>query len=156
MAGGQQTTDRPGIFGALNALVGDGRAGLGKRLDKLFAKDAQWRGSHPVNELAGTGAIARQVFEPLFNAFAGLERRDLIFVGGTYEGRDYVAAVGHYCGTWRRPWLTIPATGKTAYLRYGEVYEVRDGRVVQANALWDVLDLIRQAGFWPIAPSLGL
>jgi predicted ester cyclase len=105
--------------------------------------------------MAGIDAISHRVFEPLFDAFPDLERRDLIFVGGSHEGRNYLAAVGHYCGTFRRDWLTIPATGQVAYLRYGEVYEIRDGRIVQANALWDVLDLVRQAGFWPIAPSLG-
>ena len=26
---------------------------------------------------------------------------------------------------------------------------------MQSNCLWDVLDVIRQAGFWPLAPSLG-
>ena len=32
---------------------------------------------------------------------------------------------------------------------------MRDGRIVQTNCLWDVLDVIRQSGFWPLAPSLG-
>ena len=63
--------------------------------------------------------------------------------------------VGHYCGTFREDWLTIPATGRPVYIRYGEVHEVRDGRIVQSNCLWDILDVIRQAGFWPLAPSLG-
>jgi predicted ester cyclase len=155
MMQGAQLVERKKIFEALNVLAGSGAKKLESSLGSLFAPDAQWRGSHPLNAVAGTQAIARSVYGPLFDAFPDLERRDLIFVGGTYEGRDYIAAVGHYCGTWRRDWLTIPATGEPAYLRYGEVYEIRDGRIVQANALWDILDLIRQAGFWPIAPSLG-
>ncbi len=156
MRGDVENGVRRRIFEGLNALAGDGQARLPAHMETLFPDTALWRGSHPVNEIAGAAAIARHVFEPLFHAFPDLERRDLIFVGGSYEGRDYVAAVGHYCGTFRRDWLTIPASGQTAYLRYGEVYEIRDGRIVQANALWDILDLIRQAGFWPIAPSLGL
>ena len=84
-----------------------------------------------------------------------LERRDEILVGGGYEGRDYVAAVGHYCGTFRGDWLRIPATGQPVFLRYGEVHRVEEERIVESNCLWDVLDLIRQAGFWPLAPSQG-
>ena len=30
-----------------------------------------------------------------------------------------------------------------------------DGKIVQSSVLLDVLDFIRQAGFWPLAPSLG-
>jgi hypothetical protein len=99
--------------------------------------------------------VEARVWAPLIRSFPDLERRDVILVGGSYEGRDYVAMVGHYCGTFREDWLTIPATGRPIYIRYGEVHEVRDGAIVQSNCLWDVLDVIRQAGFWPIAPSLG-
>jgi predicted ester cyclase len=33
---------------------------------------------------------------------------------------------------------------------------VRDGRITHSTVLLDVLDAIRQAGFWPVAPSLGV
>ena len=121
----------------------------------LYAPGAQWRGSHPINELAGPDAIAA-AWQALLTAFPDLERRDLIVIGGQYEGRDYVAMVGHYCGTFRRDWLGIPATGAPVFIRYGEVHQVVDGRIVQSNCLWDVLNVIRQAGFWPLAPSLGV
>jgi predicted ester cyclase len=116
---------------------------------------AQWRMAHPIDEVTTSAAALQQVWLPLKHALPDLERRDLIFVGGSYEDRTYVAAVGHYCGTFRNGWLGIPATGRPVYLRYGEVYQIEDGRIVQANCLWDILDLMRQAGFWPIAPSLG-
>jgi predicted ester cyclase len=41
------------------------------------------------------------------------------------------------------------------YLRYGEVHRVVDGKIAQSTVLVDVMDAIRQAGFWPIAPSTG-
>jgi predicted ester cyclase len=121
----------------------------------LCAPGIQWRGSHPMNELRGVEAVMARALRPLKTAFPDLERRDLIVVGGRYEGRDYVAMVGHYCGTFQSDWLGIPAHGKPVFLRYGEVHQVADGRIVQSNCLWDVLDLIRQAGFWPLAPSMG-
>jgi hypothetical protein len=49
----------------------------------------------------------------------------------------------------REVWLTISATRRPIYIRYGEVHEVSDGAIVQSNCLWDVLDVM------PIAPSLG-
>jgi predicted ester cyclase len=125
-------------------------------LERLCAPDLHWRGSHPMNEHHGSEAVAAQIWTPLKTALPDLERRDLIVVGGQFEGRDYVATMGHYCGTFRCDWLGIPATGRPVYLRYGEVHQVADGRIVQSNCLWDVLDLIRQAGLWPIAPSLGV
>ncbi|WBU55704.1 ester cyclase [Paracoccus sediminicola] len=128
---------------------------LPELLGTLYAPEAHWRGSHPMNEMTGPEAIAAQVWAPLRHSFPDLERRDLIVVGGQYEGRDYVAMMGHYCGSFRHDWLGIPATGGAAYLRYGEVHQIAHGRIVQSSCLWDVLDLIRQAGFWPLAPSLG-
>ena len=124
-------------------------------LDRLYAPDAEWRGAHPLNGKRGAAAIADEVWLPLRCAFPDLERRDLILLGGSYVGRDYVAMVGHYCGTFRADWLTIPATGRPVFIRYGEVHQIVAGRIVQSNCLWDVLDVIRQAGFWPLAPSLG-
>jgi len=128
---------------------------LGRRLSGLYHEGARWRGSHPLNEMVGLDAIEANVWRPLLRSFPDLERRDLIFCGGSYEDRDYVAAMGHYCGTFRKDWLTIPATGRPIYLRYGEVHRIEDGKVLESTCLWDLLDVIRQAGFWPIAPSLG-
>jgi predicted ester cyclase len=144
------------IADALCALAEAPLSNVEGLLDGLCAPGLQWRGSHPLNELGGPAAVAAQVWKPLKTALPDVERRDLIVVGGRYQGRDYVAMVGHYCGTFREDWLGIPATGRPVYLRYGEVHQVEAGRIVQSNCLWDVLDLIRQAGFWPIAPSLGV
>ena len=84
-----------------------------------------------------------------------LERRDEILIGGAFDGRDYVGAVGHLCGTFKSPWLGIAPTGGTMYLRYGEYHRMAGGKVDQSTVLFDVLDFIRQAGIWPLAPMLG-
>jgi predicted ester cyclase len=144
------------LHAGLAQLAEAGPGGAAAVLAGLYAGDAEWRGAHPLNQARGVEAIAATVWEPLLAAMSDLERRDLIVAGGEYQGRDYVATVGHYCGTFRGDWLGIPATGHSVYLRYGEVHEVRGGRIVQSSCLWDILDLIRQAGLWPLAPSLGV
>jgi predicted ester cyclase len=141
---------------ALAALAEATPATLRGRLEAAYHPDAEWRGSHPMNELRGIDAIEATAWRPLLASFPDLERRDVILLAGHSFGTDIVGAVGHYCGTFRRDWLGIPATGRTMYLRYGEMHVMRDGRIAQSTVLIDVLDAMRQAGFWPVAPSLGV
>lgn len=143
------------LHAGLATLCDAGVEGLNAQAEALFHPEVEVRAAHPINEGKGLEFLKTSLWKPLLTAFPDLERRDLIVMGGRYEGRDYVAMMGHYCGTFREDWLTIPATGRPVFIRYGEVHEVRDGRIIQTNCLWDVLDVIRQAGFWPIAPSLG-
>ncbi len=111
---------------------------MSEALSQIYANDAEWRGSHPFNEMEGVDAVAANVWQPLLRAFPDLERRDDLFVAGLYEDRHYVAACGHYLGTFKQDWLGIPATGQPVFIRYGEVHEVRDGKIVQSTCLWDV------------------
>ncbi len=130
---------------------------LDEALRQVAAEDCEWRAAHPMNEMVGLAEALRRIWLPLKAAFPDLERRDLVFLGGTYLGRIYLAAVGHYFGTMRGDWFGVPATGKTVQLRFGEIWQIGpDGRAVQANLLWDVIDVMRQAGVNPLAPSLGV
>lgn len=144
------------LYPQLKALADAPPAQLRSCLESLYTSDANWRGSHPLNALQGIEAIATTVWDPLHRALPDMERRDEIFMAGHFEGKDFVGAMGHFCGTFEQPWLGIPASGKSLFLRYGEVHEVENGRIVQSSCLWDVLDVMRQAGFWPVAPSTGL
>jgi hypothetical protein len=147
---------RASVHRRLNAVAEAPVSQLDAALDALAQRDATWRVAHPINALAGNPAAAANAYGPLKVAMPDLERRDVIFVGGAYQGRTYLAAVGHYCGTMRKSWLGIPATHRPTYLRYGEVYQIdAEGRVVVASLLWDVLDVMRQAGVWPLGPALG-
>jgi len=153
--GGDHLANKRFVRRALGALAEASPATLPARLRDAYHPDAEWRGSHPMNEVRGVDAMAEVVWGPLLRSFPDLERRDTILIGGHWNGHDFVGTVGHYCGTFREDWLTIPATGRPIYLRYGEVHRVEEGRISQSTVLIDVLDVIRQAGFWPLAPSLG-
>jgi hypothetical protein len=67
-----------------------------RQLAQAYHPDAQWRGSHPWNEAQGVQAIGAVFWQPLLQAFPDLERRDSLLIGGHYQGRDYVGAVGHF------------------------------------------------------------
>ena len=153
------------LYPALADLAGMGADGMNERLSAIYAPNGSWRGSAPLDEASGIEGIAETVWRPLFRAFPDLERRDSIFVAGPSRhdpertGADRpmrVAAMGHLCGTFREPWLGIAPTGGAVFIRYGEVHEIgREGLIERTTMLLDVMDVIRQAGFWPIAPSPG-
>lgn len=148
--------DKQRVKTLLDAVANAAPDALRRRLEAAYHPDAHWRGSHPLNELRGVDAIEEKAWRPLLTALPDLERRDDLLIGGRYQGRNYVGMVGHYAGAFERDWLDIPATGQLAYLRYGEFHQLEDGKIVQSTVLLDLLDLMRQAGFWPLPPSLGL
>ena len=141
------------------------------------ARDASWFVSHPLNELVGPAAVAEQFYAPLQAAFPDLERRADLFFGGEWispppgvvghappelRGEGWWATTtGHYLGTFKQPWLGIPATGEPAALRFGEFYRWERqadgvGRITEARVLLDIVDLARQAGRRILPPSSGL
>ena len=139
----------------MDALAASTPETVGARLAEAYHPQAQWRGSHPWNELQGLAAIEQQFWRPFLHSFPDLERRDSLLIGGSYEGRDYVGAVGHLAARFRRDWQGIPATDQVVYWRYGEFHQMQDGRIIQSTVLLDVLDVIGQTGHWPLPPSRG-
>lgn len=119
-----------------------------------------WHGPHPIGGLHGLEAVSRRFWRPLKHAFPDLERRDDILIGGSdglTGGADgeWVAATGHFVGSWQRDWLGLPATGRLAYLRFGEFHRIEGGRVAESRVLLDLPDLMRQSGCNPLPSSSG-
>ena len=163
------------VWRLLQRLPGDQ---MGVALREQVAADAQWHIFHPINELKGRQAVAEQFYGPLQAAFPDLERRiDLYFAGlwnspakgeigfspPDVRGEGlWATAMGHYIGTFKQPWLGIPATGEPAVLRFGEFYRWQalpnglGGQIVEARVLLDIVDLARQAGRHLLPPSRGL
>ncbi len=140
----------------MHRIVERGVPALVDGLADIYLPGAVWRGSHPIDELAGVEAIAATFWTPLLGAIPDLERREQLLIGGTYDGIDIVAGYGTLTGIFRRDWLGIPATGRTVNIRYSEAHEFAGDRIARTTMLVDLLDLMRQAQVWPIAPSLGL
>ena len=132
-------------------------AGVRAALGSLCAPDVLFRFCHPFGDLTGVEAFYDAVYAGLFKAWPDLERRDTIVIAGPDEfGNDWVGAGGYYTGVFTAPWLDIPPTGHQVTLRFHEFYRFVDGKVVEVQALWDIPEVMMQAGAWPMAPSLGL
>ncbi|MEM6543729.1 MAG: ester cyclase [Pseudomonadota bacterium] len=122
----------------------------------LFARDSEIKLSHPLGEFRGVDPLVNGVYRDLNQAFPDLERRDTIVMAGTSaEKHAWIGCCGYYTGTFSQPWLEIPATGHIASLRYHEFFRIAENRVQEVQAIWDIPELMMQAGVWPMGPSLG-
>ena len=125
-------------------------------LTAAFAPDAVIRLCHPLGEVAGPAALYDRAFAPLLTAMPDLERRDMIVLAGTTPGgQDWVGCMGNYMGTFLAPFLGIRPTGHLAHMRYHEYFRLEGGKIVEMQAIWDIPELMMQAGVWPMAPQLG-
>lgn len=110
----------------------------------------------PFEDMAGAEELFARALLPLSGALPDLERRDTIVMAGpTPDGVQWVGCCGYYTGTFQRAWLDIPPTGHQVAMRFHEFYRFEEGRVVEVQALWDIPELMLQAGSWPMAPALG-
>ncbi len=133
----------------------DGKA-VRAALHAVMAPGVQVHMCHPFGDLTGADAFFDGVMAPLQTAMPDVERRDWIVMAGPDDhGYDWIGCAGHYVGTFLRPFLDIPMTGHLAHMRFHEFYRVAGGRVVEVQAIWDIPELMMQAGAWPMAPSLG-
>lgn len=124
-------------------------------IEALIAPDAVLHMCHPFGDVNGPDGLW-SVLSPLLAAMPDLERRDMIVIAGTTPaGQDWVGTCGNYMGTFTAPWLGIAPTGHLAHMRYHEFFRFEGGRVVEMQAIWDIPELMMQAGVWPMAAQLG-
>jgi predicted ester cyclase len=125
-------------------------------LSVLLTEDAVFRLAHPLGEGLGADALYDRAYRALFAAWPDLERRDTIVIAGQdADGADWVGCCGYYTGTFAHPWLDIPPTGHQVAMRFHEFYRVERGKVAEIQAIWDIPEVMMQAGAWPMGPSLG-
>ena len=131
-------------------------AALRAALAKVAAPDALFRLAHPFGDMVGPAAFHDGALAVLKAAWPDVERRDwLVMSGSDDEGADWVGCGGHFVGTFAAPFLDIPPTGHLAHMRFHEFYRLENGRVTGYQALWDIPEVMMQAGAWSMVPSLG-
>lgn len=149
-------TENKALIAPLRAAMYDfSEEGVRAALEAVAGK-ALFRHCHPFGNIEGAGAFYDTALAPLARALPDLERRDWIVMAGPDErGNEWVGCGGHYMGTFMHPWMDIPPTGHIATMRFHEFYRIENGKVVEFQAIWDIPEVMMQAGAWPLAPSLG-
>ena len=99
-------------------------------------------------------------YVPLFRnalttAFPDLGRRTEILVGSETDGADWVGTYGQYLGRFRLPWGGIAPSHRLASLRFGELWRVDGDRITECYMFLDMMDLLHQAGIFPVGRGLG-
>ncbi|MFT5193739.1 MAG: putative ester cyclase, partial [Candidatus Promineifilaceae bacterium] len=101
---------------------------------------------------------------PMFHSFPDLKIKPYIFMGGTDGGEsiigsnhkeEWVSGCGYLTGTFAQDWLGIPATGKKTNINFGQFYHLREGKIVESYVMYDILSVMRQAGFQVLPPAPG-
>ena len=146
-----------GRLDVLRAAQYDGdEAAMRAALDKVAAPDSMFRLAHPFGDMTGPQDFYDGALATLKAAWPDVERRDwLVMAGSDDAGADWVGCGGHFVGTFTAPFLDIPPTGHLAHMRFHEFYRFTDGKVTEYQALWDIPEVMMQAGAWPMVRSLG-
>ena len=126
--------------------------------------DVSWNGSAPIDQLVGVDALIADFWEPLLRAFPDMRHAPDIFMGGIEDGasryagdigEQWVSGCGHLIGTFVEDWLGIPASGKKTHMAFGQFYVMRDGKIAESYVMFDIVSVMRQAGFDVLPPSPG-
>lgn len=131
---------------------------LASRIRALVPSNATWHLSAPFPDCHGPEELIDGFLLPLRRAITACHRRDLMVIGGQNRrevGGQWVAAVTHYVGTFSAPLGGLQPSGKLAFLRSGEFYQVEDGRIVRSHLIIDLPDLALQSGRMPLPWELG-
>lgn len=143
------------VIDLMQALTSAPQHDLPEVIGEGYHPNAAVNVTHPINELTGAQAALAALWLPLRHALPDAERRDDIVLGGRYRDVDWVGCLGHFVGTFANDWLGIPATENVVAVRYAEAHRLTEGRIAESYVFIDWIDLMRQAGYFPLAPSLG-
>lgn len=141
-------------FQQLNRTLGPSLLGGAASLDGL-ALDHVLYGFAPVNEVHGVEGYQAQVLNPLRASFPQGEERLDIRLAGHYKDGDWMASSGHIAGIFAKDLFDIPATGRTAMVRFGRFERHENGLIAETILILDLPALMMQAGCWPCGPAMG-
>ncbi|MCY4020895.1 MAG: ester cyclase [Chloroflexi bacterium] len=127
-------------------------------------EDVDWNGSAPIDRIVGAEGLISDFWLPLLHAFPDLKRAPYVFMGGIESGlsdwageagSEWVTGCGYLTGTFVNDWLGIPATGKKTNIWFGQFYLMRKGKIAESYVQYDVLAVMRQAGYQVLPPAPG-
>lgn len=124
---------------------------------QYMADDYEFYGVYPFNKIDSLKQVSEQVWQPIYNAFKNIQRRQDVFMAGTSEinGETWVMSMGHFMGLFDQDWLGIRATRKVVMLRYAEFNCVENGKITKSGLWLDIIGLMHQVGINPLPPQTG-
>ena len=128
---------------------------LNSALRAFLHPDVTVNVTQPINEIAGSDAFVERLMQPMLRSFDHLHRRADMLFGGEFKEAEWVVSHGHYMGVFAKDWMGIPAHGDPVWLHYAEFHRMEGGWSVESYLYFDILDLLRQLGRWPLPPSNG-
>ncbi|MEM9707732.1 MAG: ester cyclase [Pseudomonadota bacterium] len=149
---------RARVAAELAALVTADEASLSRSARSAIGAASEWHISSPFGTAFGPDGAIETLLLPLRRAFDHCRRRDVIVIGGENRivpGERWIASLTHYVGIFSTPLGGLAPSGKLAFLRSGEFYQIVDGQIVRAHIILDLVDLARQSGRFPFTPELG-
>jgi len=121
----------------------------------IFHDAAKVNASHPINESQDCLGYFSDIITPISASFEGLTRQNYIVLDGEYLGTEWVTSTGYFHGHFSKPLFGIPASGKLAYLRFGEFHRMENGKIVESHVFLGFAELIIALGLWPLDTSRG-
>lgn len=146
------------ILQGLTDLVSVPDEALEACAEAILAEDVVFDVAYPVNQLVGRQEVLDGFYRPLRAALHQTRRRDEIFIGADNRrdfGGEWIASVVHYVGNFQTPLCGVRPHQSLAFLRSGEFYQIKDGKINLARLIPDFIDLMRQAGRLPLVEKLG-
>lgn len=134
---------------------GMNRGSAFRQVAEFLHADCIWHGFHPLRHLHNADEITSQFWQPFLSAFPDLMRRPYVFIGGEFEGHNWVCGTGDFIGTFTKDWLNIPASGTTVHFRFGEFCKVEADKITEIRIIIDLPDLMRQVGINLLPPNYG-
>ncbi len=145
------------LFSRFRAALYDCDAStLPEQLGTMCSDECAIRLPHPMRDVTAVAGLIEHGYGPLQAAIPDLERRDYVMVGGEEGDSIWIGCGGYYTGVFENAWLGIPPTRHLVTMRYIEFFRIDGQQIVEMKLLWDIPELIMQAGVWPMAPSLGI
>ncbi len=124
-------------------------------VSSYLADKLVWAASHPVNSVDGKAQVVTSFWQPLQSAMPDIQRRTSISLSLRVGESEWVCETGYFVGTFANSLFSIPATGKSLFLRFTEMTRVADEQIQESYVILDFLDAMNQAGVNPIRASLG-
>ena len=143
------------VRGYLKKIFENGISKIDQNLENSFSKNIKVNCFYPLNEFSGLGEFKRKFWEPLFNSFPDIERREQIVIGGAFRDKFQVGSISTLSGTFKQSWFGISPNNKMINLKCCEIHELKNNKIIESHILIDLLDLIFQTGINPIHPSRG-